>query len=202
MLYRGQGSYGTTAAVRATPVGLVPHVGLSALADLARRSAMITHSHPIGRDAAAAQATAVALAARNHPSSGLNTVRFIDTVLSHVQSTELRAALRTAATLLRHRAGAVEAAATLSNRPTALRAVPAALLAYLRYPDQPLSALHYALLIGGQTRQIAAMTAAMSGARSMHFTIPASWRPALLGAGAVRTAAQQLSTVGFPSSGP
>lgn len=192
-LHGRRGSYGNGAAARATPVGLVPRIGIAAVAQLARRSATVTHTHPLARDGAAVYAVAVALAAHGHPSPAVDTNKFIATLGNQVRSPELRAALGIVRTLVRHRAGPVEVAATVGSDTAALRSVPAALTAFLRYPDDPAAAIRFALLMGGHTRAIAAMTAAMSGARCPQYAVPSNWRPDLANTIRLRTAAAALA---------
>lgn len=193
-----QGSAGNGAAVRATPIGLVPGLGLGTVALLARRSATVTHTHPHARDAAAVQALAVALAAHGHPSYAIDATRFLTTIGEHTRTPEMRAALGIVRTLVRHRAGPAEVAATVGNDSTALRSVPAALTAFLRHPSDPTAALRFAVLIGGQTQAITAMTAAIAGANHPNFAPPSNWRP-LPNTIRVRTAAAALSDIGKPA---
>jgi ADP-ribosylglycohydrolase len=64
--FGGAGSWGNGAAMRVAPTGVAAD-GLDRVADLARRSAAVTHAHPLGQDGAAVQACAVALAAASTP---------------------------------------------------------------------------------------------------------------------------------------
>jgi ADP-ribosylglycohydrolase len=56
--------------------------------------------------------------------------------------------------------------------------VPAALTAYLRHPHDPTAAIRYALALGGHTRAISIITAALAGARNPQHQPPATWRAA------------------------
>ncbi len=58
------GSYGNGAAMRATPVGLMFHHDLDVVWEEARKSAVVTHVHPLGIEGVQLFAIAVALAAR------------------------------------------------------------------------------------------------------------------------------------------
>jgi ADP-ribosylglycohydrolase len=164
MLHQGQGSYGSAAAVRAVAAGMIGH-GVGGIADLARRTAVITHTHPWARDGAAGTATAVALAIHGLPSHSFGADQFLAAVASQTHDREFGHYLSVARTLTRHRAGPAEAIATFDNGASVLRTVPAALTAFLRYPASPAAALRYALSLGGRTRAIATITAALSGAR-------------------------------------
>lgn len=189
-----QGSHGNDAAVRATPIGLLPYQGIGAIAVLARRSAAVTHTHPLAHDGAAVFAVAVALAAHQQPSVSIDVGRFLVTLAGHARTLEFRASLGIVRTLVRHRAGPAETAATVGHDATALRSVPAALAAYLRHPEDPSGAIRYAILIGGDTPAIAAMTGALAGARNTTFPVPAVWS-ALADTAAVDSAATALAKI-------
>jgi len=194
-LHNRQGSYGNDAAVRATPLGLLPHTAVGTIALLARRSAAVTHAHQLARDGAAVLAVAVALAAHLHPSAAIEATRFIATLSAHTRTLEFRAALGIVRTLVRHRAGPAETAATVGHDGTALRSVPAALAAYLRHPEEPAAAIRYAILIGGDAPAIAAMTGALAGARCPSFTPLPGWSE-LVDTGAIDAAATALAGIG------
>jgi ADP-ribosylglycohydrolase len=174
-LHHGQGSYGNTAAVRAIAPGLLP-LGLGVIAEIARRSAVITHTHPLARDAAAVIASAITLAMRGMPGPAASPDQFLSGIASQAHHPEFTHYLAVVRTLVRHRAGPAEAVATLSGELTSLRSVPGALTAYLRHPADPVAAIRYALALGGRTRATAAMTAALAGARCPQFTPPWAWR--------------------------
>ncbi len=177
-LHNGQGSHGSGAAVRACAAGLLPHHGLGTIAEIARRSAVTTHTHPWARDGAAIAATATALACRGLPADHFTTDRFLAAVASQAHDPETAHFLSITRTLVRHRAGPAETIATLNSKASVLRTVPCALTAYLRYPHDPLAAIRYALTLGGATRAIAAITAALAGARNPRYQPPGTWRAA------------------------
>lgn len=195
------GSNGNDAAVRATPIGLLPRTAIGTIALLARRSATVTHTHLLARDGAAVHAAAVALAAHGQPYPAGDAGRFLTALAGHARALEFRAALGIVRTLVRHRAGPAETAATVGHDATALRSVPAALTAFLRYPEDPLAAIRHAILTGGHTRAIAAMTAALAGARNPAFRPPAGW-VALADSTAIRAAAAALSEIEGVRPGP
>jgi poly(ADP-ribose) glycohydrolase ARH3 len=174
--YDGQGSHGSTAAIRGIAAGLLPHTGIGTIAELARRTAVITHTHQLARDAAAVTATAVALAARSLPNMSVATERFLATAASQAHHPEFTHYLSIARTLTRHRAGPAETIATLNSTSSALRTVPAALTAYLRHPTDPVAAIRYALTLGGHTLATATITAALAGARNPGYSPPPGWR--------------------------
>jgi ADP-ribosylglycohydrolase len=156
-------------------VGLLPQHGIGVIGEIARRSAVITHTHAWARDGAAIVATAVALACRGLPSGTFTTDRFLATVSSQAHEPETGHYLSIARTLVRHRAGPAETIATLNSAASVLRTVSAALTAYLRHPADPTAAIRYALALGGHARATAIMTAALVGARNPQYNPPGTW---------------------------
>jgi len=195
-LFGGQGSFGNGAAMRVAPVGLVSDLDLSTVAELARRSAVVTHAHPLAADGAAMQALAVALAARLRRSAPVPTDRFANSITAHVLEPEFRAALRHVCVLVRQRATPREVAAALGNDVSALGSVPAALAAFLRCPDDPREAVRFAICVGGDTDTIAAMTGALSGARCGEAELPAVWTERLEEGPRIREVATALAELG------
>ncbi len=167
-LHQGNGSYGSTAPVRAIAAGMLPSP-LNLIADLAHRACAVTHAHPVASSASAAIACAAALALQNKPDASMPVDRFLGAALGHRPLPESAHFLTVVRTLTRHRAGPAEATATLSAAPAALRAVLAALTAYLRHDRDPMAAIRYAAAIGGNTRTAVIMTATLAGSRNPRF---------------------------------
>lgn len=69
LLYGGAGSFGNGAAMRVAPVDLLYHDDPDKLRAVAYASAEITHTHELGKEEAAIQAFAVALAVEAEPQS-------------------------------------------------------------------------------------------------------------------------------------
>lgn len=171
-LHGGEGSFGNGGAMRVAPVALFAHPDpeLERTAELARRSASVTHAHPLGQDGAALQACAVAvlLAGTTDPAELLATVR------PQLRTDELRERLdRLEASL--DEAGPQDVARTLGNGITAQEAVPAALAAALIASGSFEQTLRFALRIGGDTDTIGAMAGALAGARHGRAGIPDAW---------------------------
>lgn len=208
-VHDGQGSCGSVAAVRAVAVGLLPGANMGTVTALARRSAAVTHSHALARDGAAATAVAVALAARGQPLAPADKYRFLSVVAAQLRTTEFRTALSTVQTLIRHRSAPAETAATVGTGHTALRSVPAALTAFLRHPDDPVAAIRYAMMMGGQTRTVATIVGAVSGARHPEHSLAVPSRPDVTrrlriqaaAAALARLAAGRLSAGRMPTPG-
>jgi poly(ADP-ribose) glycohydrolase ARH3 len=174
-IFSGQGSFGNGAAMRVAPVGLLPGLGLSAIAGRADRSAVVTHTHVLGRDGAVVQAVAVAVAAWWPVAEPVPADRFLSRVAVHARTPQFRQALGQVAELVAADAAPGEVADQVGNDTAALGSVPAALAAFLSFPDQPRAALRFAICAGGDTDTIAAMTGALCGARGGAGVLPALW---------------------------
>jgi poly(ADP-ribose) glycohydrolase ARH3 len=194
-LFGGHGSFGNGGAMRVAPVAFPAGAAapLADVAELARRSAAVTHTHPLAQDGACAQALAVALAARSEPAVTLDVDEFVATIASHVESSELGDRLRTVAGLCRDRAAPEEIATAVGHGITALEAVPAALAAFLRHPEEPAEAITFAVRIGGDTDTIAAMAGAIAGARCGEQGLPPAWSRRLEAAAYIEQLATRLA---------
>jgi poly(ADP-ribose) glycohydrolase ARH3 len=192
-LFNGQGSYGNGAAMRVAPIGLVPGLGLSAVAARARRSAAVTHAHPHAIDGAAVQAAAVAITARSNPAAPINPDEFVACLAAHAHTPEFRKALQRIIPLLRQDPDPAQVAAELGNDITATGSVPAAVAAFLRTPQDATAAIRFAVNLGGDTDTIAAMTGALIGARLGERSLPAAWQQRLEAAARISIVATSLA---------
>jgi poly(ADP-ribose) glycohydrolase ARH3 len=189
--FGGAGSWGNGAAMRVAPAG-VAAADLDRVADLARRSAAVTHAHPLGQAGAAVQACAVALAAASTPGTPVDRAAWCGRLAAAAAAPAYATALRRVAGL-GPAAAPGEVAATVGNGVQALEAVPAALAAFLAHPDQPGDAIGFAVRVGGDTDTIAAMTGALAGARCGASALPPPWLQRLEFAGRLAAAADRLA---------
>ena len=152
------GSLGNGAAMRAAPVGLLFHNDLDRVAAEARRSAAVTHTHPIGIDGAVLVAVGVALALRSAGAS-FERLRFFHELSRRANTEEFQWQLRTAA-----RQGPDDSL-SFGNSLEAHRSVTTALLCFAHNPDDYAGAVSRAIAMGNDTDTLAAMAGALSGAR-------------------------------------
>jgi poly(ADP-ribose) glycohydrolase ARH3 len=157
------GSYGNGAAMRVAPVGLFFHAEPDRVMYQAEQSARPTHLHPLGIEGAQLLAVAVAHCVR---SEALDRTALFDELRERCRSDVFRLKLDLAATT---RTPAELPA--LGNGIQAQESVVTAVACFASSPDDYLTAIGRAILLGGDTDTIAAMTGALSGA--------------LLGAGAI-----------------
>lgn len=169
--FGGQGSIGDGAAMRIAPVGVRFAFDPGRVVEQARRSAEVTHTHPVGIDGAVAQAAAVGAAMRGN--------EVITAARKAVETDDMRRQLDIVAALLADPPiGPAEAAAALGNGFTAPDSVPTAIYAAC-HVDDVRTAVTFAVRCGGDTDTIGAMAGAIAGARHGSAAIPSSWIDAL-----------------------
>ncbi len=167
-LFGGMGSYGNGAAMRIAPVGLYYYDNPKELREVAYQSSQITHAHELGKEGAALQAFAIALAVREDRNEMLSQ---LDEFVHHeLYKNKLRRMER----LLRTEASSGEVIAELGNGMAAFDSVPTAIYSFLRFDDFERSVV-YAIRLGGDTDTIGAMTGAICGAYYGDQAIPSEW---------------------------
>jgi poly(ADP-ribose) glycohydrolase ARH3 len=173
--FGGRGSLGNGGAMRAAPIGVLP-ADPDLLAAIARRSAAITHAHPVGQDGAVLIALAAqAVLVRRGDGRTVDPAGLIDTVASYLETPELRRAVDMVRETLDVAAPRAVGRA-IGTGITAHEAAPAALSAFLHHPADPMAAVRFAITMGGDTDTIAAMAGSLAGAASG----ATSWPPAVL----------------------
>jgi poly(ADP-ribose) glycohydrolase ARH3 len=176
-LYHG-GSFGNGAAMRVAPVGVFYHDNPVMLREVAGESSRITHAHPLGREGAALQAYAVALATGVEPSSESDHNHFLAELLSFVSPGVYWEKLEKIRTLL-GQPDRGRVAIELGNGIEAFNSVPAAIYSFLSQPHSFEQVVLQAISLGGDTDTIGAMTGAISGAYLGFESIPVNWRDKL-----------------------
>jgi poly(ADP-ribose) glycohydrolase ARH3 len=185
----GAGSLGNGAAMRVAPVAVRFGDDEVRLAPEARRSARLTHAHPLGMDGAVVQATAIAAA--------LGDRDVLQCAVAAAGTGELRErllALRHATEdgLSHHRLTSPGGRVGL----TAPESVPPAIVAGARAESFE-DAVTVAIRCGGDTDTVGAMAGAIAGARLGAGAIPSRWLGALedgtYGRRHVQTLAAQLA---------
>lgn len=189
--------------MRVAPVGVVWHDDPEAADAAARAQAVITHAHPIGTDAAAAQARAVTVAI----AAGGFTPDDIVTLAGTARTQQLTTALSTAAEaatayLDRGETELPRIAEVVGTGVLADQSVPAALwvaAVAATYEE----AVVLALGLGGDVDTIAAMACAILGAALTDAVLPDRWLDALEDGRRGRSytvgLAQRLAAVARPS---
>ncbi len=168
------GSHGNGAAMRVAPVAIRAAGDISLALDLARRSAQVTHAHPLGIDGAALQAGVVALALAADPGEPLDRAVVLAAAADFVTEEAMRHQLARVGDLTAHALPA-GVAARIGHGIDALSSVPAALAAALLAGGSLSNTIRFAIAIGGDTDTIASMAGAISGAHLGAEAVPEAW---------------------------
>ena len=177
MLYGG-GSFGNGSAMRIAPVGLFYYDDPPKLRQISYESSRITHAHDLGKEGAALQAYAVAIAACSDPSTELQSQDFLVKLHDFVRQDVFREKVE-AIEKLSGEKDKSRVVAELGHGIEAFNSVPTAIYCYLRHPKSFAEAVIYAISLGGDTDTIGAMTGAISGAYLGIEAIPDEWRERL-----------------------
>ena len=189
-LYRG-GSFGNGSAMRVAPVGLLYSRNLEKLREIAYQSSSITHSHELGKEGAALQACAVALALNTSSDEEIDREVFLSRLQDFIQDRLYKEKVARIRELLGEQDKA-KVVAVLGNGIEAPRSVPTAIYCFLRQPQSYKDTVIYAISLGGDTDTIAAMAGAISGAYLGIEAIPSEWRAKLENREYIETLAEKL----------
>ncbi|OQO90896.1 ADP-ribosylglycohydrolase [Saccharomonospora piscinae] len=166
------GSYGNGGAMRVAPVALAGG-DVREVAELARRSAEVTHAHADALHGAVCQAVATHLALGLDATEPVRVARFVPPLRECVRSALWHDKFALVAELADSDVDPGQAAAALGNDVSAPGSVPLALLSFLRHPGRPVAAIRFAIRAGGDTDTVAAMAGALAGAHSGYAALPA-----------------------------
>jgi len=166
------GSFGNGAAMRAAPVGLFYYRNREELREVAYLSSQITHAHPLGKEGAALQACAVALAVICGPTGAPND--FLAGLKAFAAHDIYKHKLQRVGELL-IAGNKAEVVASLGNGIEAFNSVPTAVYCFLRHPGSFEEVVVKAISLGGDTDTIASMAGAISGAWLGIEAIPGEW---------------------------
>lgn len=176
-VYAG-GSLGNGSAMRVAPVGLLYSDNPERLREIAYKSSSITHSHELGREGAALQAYAIALALNTPSNEEIDREAFLLKLQDFAQNQLYKQKIARMKELLgaQDRAQVVN---VLGNGIEALRSVPTAIYSFLLQPKSYKDSVIYAISLGGDTDTIASMAGAISGAYLSIEAIPQEWEAKL-----------------------
>jgi poly(ADP-ribose) glycohydrolase ARH3 len=173
-VYSG-GSYGNGSAMRIAPVGVMYHDDLDSLREVAYKSSHITHSHELGKEGAALQACAIAMALGMRPDSRFDAGEFLSKLGDFVTHAVYKEKLAKAKKLLRT-TDARLIVQELGHGVEAFNSAPTAIYCFVSRANSFRDAILFAVSLGGDTDTIAAMTGAISGAYLGVDDIPEKWR--------------------------
>ena len=198
-LYHG-GSYGNGSTMRIAPVGVLYHDDLAQLREVAYGSSQITHGHELGKEGAALQACAVALAMNLEPSAVCRPAEFLAKLDEFVSHDVYKQKLVKIGMLL-NKTDRAKVVVELGNGIEAFNSVPTAIYSFLSHSYSFEEAILFAVSLGGDTDTIAAMTGAISGAYLGVGSIPEKWRAKLENRLYIEELAEKLYAVGIRRCG-
>ena len=170
----GGGSFGNGSAMRIAPVGVFYHDDPIMLREVAYKSSQITHAHKLGKEGAALQAYAIALAANLAPQTSFDQGSFLTKLTDFVEEAIYKEKLDKIKELIAQPDRA-RAAMELGNGIEAFNSVPSAIYSFLIHHDSFAQAVIHAVSLGGDTDTIGAMTGAIAGAHLGVEAIPNQW---------------------------
>jgi len=173
-IYRG-GSFGNGSAMRVAPIGLLYSNNPAKLSEIAYKSSSITHSHELGKEGAALQAYAVALALNTPSDEEIDREAFLLKLQNFAQTQLYKEKIANTKELLGEQDRA-RVVAVLGNGIEALNSVPTAIYCFLKQPKSYKDSVIYAISLGGDTDTIASMAGAILGAYLGIEAIPQEWR--------------------------
>jgi poly(ADP-ribose) glycohydrolase ARH3 len=188
--FGGTGSYGNGAAMRVAPVAMWEYPDIDETVRLARQTAEVTHTHPVGVEGAVIQAAAAAHALRDDFEGVVLLAALGDLVKPQILRSKLEALPKAI-----ERSDDDYARLHLGNGVSAANSVVTALYCFLASDDFEDTVVR-AIRIGGDTDTIAAMAGALAGARYGATAIPEMWTGVEGGERVVVLADQMFERVG------
>ncbi len=162
--FGGQGSLGNGAAMRVSPIGLLYHSNLDKIAEYAKKSAMITHTHELGIEGAILQALSVGIMVPQ-TSLKIDINHFFSKLTPFTYVSSLKSKLAIIESYLVSPPSNIDIVTNLGNKITALESVPTAIYIFLaNYKSGFKTIIRNAILLGGDTDTIACMAGAIAGA--------------------------------------
>ena len=172
------GSYGNGSAMRIAPVGVFYYDNPVMLREVAYKSSQITHAHQLGKEGAALQAYAIALATDLEPLKAFPQGDFLTKLINFAQSAVYQEKLSRIYELI-EKLDKKKVIIELGNGIEAFNSVPTAIYSFLSRPQSFAQAVLHAISLGGDTDTIGAMTGAISGAYLGFDSIPSRWKDKL-----------------------
>jgi poly(ADP-ribose) glycohydrolase ARH3 len=191
-LFQGQGSFGNGAAMRIVPLGLYFFDSLD-IYEKACASSEVTHAHPLGRDGAAIQAKAVAIATDCDPREPFPQEKYVAQLIQTAKTPEMREKLLAVKKSLEDNIPPYKAIGFLGPSVAAHESVPFSLFSFLRHPKSFTECLYCAILNGGDRDTLGAMGCAISGSYLGIDSIPSAWRKKLENRSHIETIALKLA---------
>ncbi len=188
----GIGSFGNGAAMRVAPLGLYFHRSPE-LYDMAKKTAEITHAHPVGIDGAAVLAKAVAMSLHLNSQRPFAPQVYGARLVEFAETTRLKEKLQQVLKLVAAHATVEEAAKELGTQSSVNESMAFALFCFLTHPHAFVECVLCAVSQGGDRGTMGAMVGAMAGAYLGSEAIPPNWQRRLENTQHIETLARELA---------
>lgn len=171
------GSLGNGAAMRIAPIAAFYYNDPQKLKEIACKTSMITHTHPLGKQGAALQAYAISRVICREAGKSLDVELYIKELIEFLkpEGEVYIEKLNVIEKLLPYKSDKEKIASVLGNNSTAPNSVPVAIFSFLSHHESFEDAVVYAVSLGGDTDTIGAMTGAISGGFYGRKAIPERW---------------------------
>ncbi len=176
-LFGGEGSYGNGASMRIAPLGIF-YYDSDDIYSIAKRSAVATHTHPLGIDGAAVLSKLLSIIVPKDPNTydvKVHRIELITQLIEFAQTSKYKEKLRSVKTLLKKNAGFSQAERELGSNVFACTSVPFSIFAFLKHPNSYKECLLETILISRDRDTVGAMVGGLLGAYLGISKIPAEW---------------------------
>ncbi|MBD3213266.1 MAG: hypothetical protein GF311_11720 [Candidatus Lokiarchaeota archaeon] len=176
-LYRGEGSFGNGASMRIAPLGIF-YYDIENIYQLAERSSLATHTHPLGIDGAAILAKLLGFLVKKNPQNDDITGKIgkiLEMLVNYAKTREYREKLKQVERLLSEDVQITEAEYELGSNVLAHKSVPFSIYAFFRNPNSYKKALLETVLISQDRDTVGAMVGGLLGSYVGINQIPDVW---------------------------
>ena len=191
-LFGGSGSYGNGATMRIVPVGLF-FSNSDQIYEKAAASAEVTHAHSVGKDGAAIQAMAIALAFNMRPGDDFDPLEFIEKLEKAARTEEIKNRLSLLKILVRKDVPPSEAIKKIGRSVAVHESMPFSLYSFLKFPEDFKKCLYCAVLHGGDRDTLGAMACSIAGSYLGIENLPAKWLLKVENRNYIDTLAEELA---------
>ena len=176
-LFNGTGSYGNGASMRIAPIGLF-YYDSSNLYELAKKSAMVTHAHPLGIDGAAVLAKAISILVDKDCQKWDvwdHREEYLEILIDFAQTEVYKKKLRQVVTYLSPDKELSFCSYELGSNVKSFESVPFSICAFLKNPHSFYDCILDTVMVSADRDTIGAMVGGLLGAYLGIDSIPQEW---------------------------
>ncbi|TXT61826.1 MAG: ADP-ribosyl-(Dinitrogen reductase) glycohydrolase [Promethearchaeota archaeon] len=176
-LFGGQGSFGNGASMRITPLGLF-YYDREALYDIAEKSAIVTHTHPLGIDGAALLAKLISTMVSKEPEKyqvKTNANEILEDLIKFSKTEIYSQKLKQIREFIKKRISRKEVEGELGSGVLAHKSVPYVIYSFLRNSSDYKESLLEIILLSRDRDTVGAMLGGVLGSFLGEEKIPHSW---------------------------